>query len=86
MKLEHLPQYELMHREYLEDIRTEGYLLRHKKSGARVVVLENEDENKVFNIAFRTPPEDSKGTPHILEHSVLCGSRLFPAKDPFVDL
>ncbi len=86
MKLEHLPQYELMHREYLEDIRTEGYLLRHKKSGARVVVLENEDENKVFNIAFRTPPEDSKGTPHILEHSVLCGSRLFPAKDPFVEL
>ena len=75
MKLEHLPQYELMHREYLEDIRTEGYLLRHKKSGARVVVLENEDENKVFNIAFRTPPEDSKGTPHILEHSVLCGTR-----------
>ena len=86
MKLENLPQYELVLRERLEDIRTDGYLLRHKKSGARILVLENEDENKVFNIAFRTPPENSKGVAHILEHSVLCGSRLFPAKDPFVEL
>ena len=86
MKLENLPQYELILQERLDDIRTDGYLLRHKKSGARILVLENEDENKVFNIAFRTPPEDSTGVAHILEHSVLCGSRLFPAKDPFVEL
>ena len=65
MKLENLPQYELVLRERLEDIRTDGYLLRHKKSGARILVLENEDENKVFNIAFRTPPENSKGVAHI---------------------
>ncbi|MFR5335876.1 MAG: insulinase family protein, partial [Blautia producta] len=61
-------------------------LLKHKKSGARVMVLENDDENKVFNIAFRTPPADSTGVAHILEHSVLCGSKKFPLKDPFVEL
>ncbi|HOO28142.1 MAG TPA: insulinase family protein, partial [Lachnospiraceae bacterium] len=58
----------------------------HKKSGARVLLLSNDDENKVFSIGFRTPPYDSTGLPHILEHSVLCGSKLFPAKDPFVEL
>ncbi len=67
-------------------IHSEGYLLKHKKSGARVMVLKNEDENKVFNIAFRTPPADSTGVAHILEHSVLCGSKNFPLKDPFVEL
>ena len=50
------------------------------------MLLENDDENKVFNIAFRTPPADSTGVAHILEHSVLCGSRQFPLKDPFVEL
>ncbi len=86
MNLANIPQYELLQQERLEDIRSDGYLLRHKKSGARVLVLENDDENKVFNIAFRTPPTDSTGVAHILEHSVLCGSRLFPSKDPFVEL
>lgn len=86
MNIEKIPQYELLKRERIEDIRSEGYLLRHKKSGARVLLLENEDENKVFNIAFRTLPTDSTGVAHIMEHSVLCGSRLFPAKDPFVEL
>ena len=81
-----LSAYELIKQENIEDIHAEGYLFRHKKTGARVVVLENEDENKVFNIAFRTPPTDSTGVPHILEHSVLCGSREFPLKDPFVEL
>lgn len=81
-----LTAYELIKQENIEDIHAEGYLFRHKKTGARVVVLENEDENKVFNIAFRTPPTDSTGVPHILEHSVLCGSREFPLKDPFVEL
>lgn len=86
MNLEKLSQYELKQQERIEDIRSDGYLLRHKKSGARILVLQNEDENKVFNIAFRTTPTDSTGVAHILEHSVLCGSRLFPAKDPFVEL
>lgn len=86
MDMKKLPQYELVKQERIEDIKSDGFLLRHKKSGARIMVLSNDDENKVFNIAFRTPPEDSTGVAHILEHSVLCGSRLFPAKDPFVEL
>ena len=84
--MKELQAYKLLRQETIEDIHAEGYLLRHKKSGARIVVLENDDENKVFNIAFRTPPTDSTGVPHILEHSVLCGSREFPLKDPFVEL
>lgn len=84
--MDQLQAYELLRQETIEDIHAEGYLLRHKKTGAKVVVLENDDENKVFNIAFRTPPTDSTGVPHILEHSVLCGSREFPLKDPFVEL
>ncbi len=86
MNIEKIPQYELLMQERIEDVRSDGYLLRHKKSGARILVLQNEDENKVFNIAFRTIPKDSTGVAHIMEHSVLCGSRLFPAKDPFVEL
>ena len=79
-------EYQVLQREKIEDIQSEGWLLRHKKSGARVLLLENQDENKVFHITFRTPPEDSTGVAHILEHSVLCGSRKFPLKDPFVEL
>lgn len=86
MDLKKLPAYELVLQETIPDIQSEGYLLRHKKSGARVMVLENQDENKVFNIAFRTVPGDSTGVAHILEHSVLCGSQKFPSKDPFVEL
>lgn len=78
--------YQLVQKQTIDDIQTEGYLLRHKKSGARIMLLKNEDDNKVFNIAFRTPPADSTGVAHILEHSVLCGSREFPLKDPFVEL
>ena len=63
-----------------------GYLLKHKKSGAKLVLMEADDDNKVFSVGFRTPPEDSTGLPHILEHSVLCGSDHFPVKDPFVEL
>ena len=60
-------------------------LYRHKKSGASVLsVIAPQDENKVFGITFRTPPPDSTGIPHILEHSVLCGSRKYPVKEPFV--
>ena len=72
--------------EELNGIQAKGYLLRHKKSGARVLLIEKDDNNKVFSIGFRTPPGDSTGVPHIMEHSVLCGSKNFPAKDPFVEL
>ena len=71
---------------FAHDLRSEGYLLRHKKSGARIALLSNEDENKVFYIGFKTPPADSTGVAHILEHSVLEGSKEFPVKDPFIEL
>ena len=86
MNLEKLPQYRLIKQENLNDIHAMGYLLEHRKTHARVLALENDDENKVFNIAFRTPPTDSTGVAHIVEHTVLCGSREFPSKDPFVEL
>lgn len=86
MKHTQLSAYEVVQQQEVPDLQSFGTLLRHKKSGARVLLLENEDENKVFTIGFRTPPEDSTGLPHILEHSVLCGSKKFPAKDPFVEL
>ncbi len=78
--------YELIREERIEDIHADSLLLRHKKTGARVALLSNDDDNKVFNIAFRTPPENSTGVAHIIEHSVLCGSEKFPLKDPFVEL
>ncbi len=78
--------YEVLRTEELTDVHSQGTILRHKKTGARVMIIENEDENKVFNIVFRTPPSNSTGVAHILEHSVLCGSRDFPLKDPFVEL
>ena len=86
MKTENIPAYEIVTQENLTDIHSTGYMLRHKKTGARLILIENDDENKVFSIAFRTPPANSTGVPHILEHSVLCGSREFPLKDPFVEL
>ena len=86
MNKDRISAYEIIREENLSDIRSAGYLLRHKKTGARVMLIENDDENKVFNIAFRTPPKNSTGVAHILEHSVLCGSREFPLKDPFVEL
>lgn len=86
MNISGLTSYELIQQKNLNDLKSEGYLLRHKKTGARVLLMDNDDENKVFFIGFRTPPEDSTGLPHILEHSVLCGSKNFPLKDPFVEL
>nr|WP_318683065.1 insulinase family protein [uncultured Acetatifactor sp.] len=86
MKLEKLSGYEIIEEKKLEDISSIGYLCRHRKTGAKVVLISNEDENKVFYVGFRTPPKDSAGTAHILEHSVLCGSKEFPVKDPFVEL
>lgn len=78
--------YEVLEQRRIEDIASEGYILRHKKSGARVCVISNDDDNKVFSIGFRTPPEDETGVPHIIEHTTLCGSDKFPVKDPFVEL
>nr|WP_308000044.1 insulinase family protein [uncultured Merdimonas sp.] len=86
MNVKNIKAYEIIQQEELRGIRSRGYLLRHKKSGARVLLIENDDNNKVFSIGFRTPPADSTGVPHIMEHSVLCGSKNFPAKDPFVEL
>jgi Zn-dependent M16 (insulinase) family peptidase len=79
-------RYELLLTKEIPDLESIGMVLRHKKSGARVALLLNEDENKVFSIGFRTPPEDSTGVAHIVEHTVLCGSEQFPAKDSFVEL
>ena len=86
MSIYDLTAYEVIQEKDLADLKSQGVLLRHKKSGARVLLMENDDENKVFAIGFRTPPSDSTGVPHIMEHSVLCGSRDFPVKDPFVEL
>ncbi|MCI8482758.1 MAG: insulinase family protein [Lachnospiraceae bacterium] len=86
MNLENCKAYELLEERKLYDIKSTGFLLRHKKSGARISLISNEDENKVFYIGFRTPSLDSTGAAHILEHSVLCGSEKYPVKDPFVEL
>lgn len=70
----------------IKEINSVARIFVHEKSGARLMQIENDDDNKVFSIGFRTPPEDSTGVPHILEHSVLCGSKKFPSKEPFVEL
>ena len=72
--------------EEINEIHSIAYLFSHEQSGARLLYLKNDNNNKVFNVAFKTPPSDDCGTPHILEHSVLCGSRKYEAKDPFNEL
>ncbi|KAH9656125.1 presequence protease 2 [Citrus sinensis] len=72
--------------EFIGECKSKAVLFKHKKTGAEVMSVSNDDENKVFGIVFRTPPKDSTGIPHILEHSVLCGSRKYPLKEPFVEL
>ena len=86
MNLENCKAYEIIETTQLDDIQSVGYLLRHKKSGAKISLVSNDDDNKVFYIGFRTPSLDSTGAAHILEHSVLCGSKKYPVKDPFVEL
>lgn len=86
MNIEACKAYEIIEKREIGDLQSMSYLLRHKKTGARVALLSNEDDNKVFYIGFRTPPNDSTGVAHILEHSVLCGSKQFPVKDPFIEL
>lgn len=73
-------------RETVPELDSDAYVLRHTVSGARLLYLACDDENKAFAIGFKTPPADSTGVFHILEHSVLCGSAKFPVKEPFVDL
>lgn len=70
----------------VQEVNSDAWTFEHRKSGAKLIYLANDDDNKVFSISFRTPPSDSTGLPHILEHSVLCGSRKFPSKEPFVEL
>ncbi|XP_034682047.1 presequence protease 2, chloroplastic/mitochondrial-like [Vitis riparia] len=72
--------------QFIQECKSKAVLYKHKKTGAEVMSVSNDDENKVFGIVFRTPPKDSTGIPHILEHSVLCGSRKYPLKEPFVEL
>ena len=84
--LEELKEYTVIKSVELGDINSYGVLLRHKKTGANVVTILNSDKNKTFLIGFRTPVTNSTGVPHIMEHSVLCGSRKYPVKDPFIEL
>lgn len=84
--LKQLKPYKVLQERRIEELKSDAYLLEHQKSGAKIVLLSNQDDNKVFSIGFRTPPEDDTGVAHILEHSVLCGSKKFPAKDSFVEL
>ena len=86
MRIEDLDAYEIVEKRRIEDLNSESYLLSHKKTKARIALLSNDEENKVFSIGFRTPPKDSTGVAHIIEHTVLCGSKEFPIKDPFVEL
>ncbi|MFN2135891.1 MAG: insulinase family protein, partial [Candidatus Promineifilaceae bacterium] len=78
--------FELQRDEQIEEINTRARFWRHQKSGAQLLSLENDDENKVFGITFRTPPEDSTGVAHIMEHAVLAGSRKYRVKEPFIEL
>lgn len=86
MTIHDLAEYEILDEHRVEDVQSDGFILRHKKSGARIAILSNNDDNKVFYIGFRTPPEDETGVPHIIEHTTLCGSMKFPVKDPFIEL
>lgn len=86
MTIHDLDEYEILDEHRVEDAQSDGFILRHKKSGARIAILSNNDDNKVFYIGFKTPPEDETGVPHIIEHTTLCGSKKFPVKDPFIEL
>jgi len=78
--------FELVEERHIPEINTRARRFRHLRTGAELLSLENDDENKVFGVTFKTPPADSTGVPHIMEHSVLGGSRKYPVKEPFVEL
>lgn len=81
-----MKNYTKIKEEYIEQIQSKVTLYSHNKTKAKICTFENDDRNKVFSIAFRTAPINSTGLTHILEHSVLCGSKKYPVKDPFVEL
>lgn len=85
-KIKELQAYNVEMHKFVEELNSDAWLLRHKKTKARILLLSNSDDNKVFNIAFRTPVSNHTGVPHIIEHSVLCGSEKYPIKDPFMEL
>ena len=78
--------FKLIKSTYIPEIKSTSYEFLHEKSGAKLLFVENADDNKVFSITFRTTPTDDTGVAHIVEHSTLCGSRKFPTKEPFVEL
>ena len=80
------PSYEVVSKDIVTEYGAYCTLYKHTKTGAELLSVATDDDNKVFGITFRTPPSDSTGVPHILEHSVLCGSRKYTAKAPFVQL
>ncbi|MGK0468792.1 insulinase family protein [Clostridium sp.] len=81
---ENISGFKLESKKWIQDIQSTAMIFKHAKSGAKLIYLQNEDENKVFSINFRTPVNDNTGVNHIIEHSVLCGSKLYPVKDPFL--
>lgn len=81
-----MDKYRLIETKYIKEIDSNINIYRHIKTNARVITIKNDDDNKVFTIGFRTPPINDCGLTHILEHSVLCGSKKYPVKDPFVEL
>jgi hypothetical protein len=85
VSIEH-PAYEIINTDMVTEYGCFTTMYKHKKTGAELLSVQNDDDNKVFGITFRTPPTDSTGVPHILEHSVLCGSRKYSTKEPFVQL
>ena len=84
--MEQLQAYTILEKKEIKERNSVGYIMKHNQTGARIVLMENDDNNKVFCVGFRTPPKDSTGVAHIIEHSVLCGSDKFPVKDPFIEL
>ncbi len=86
LNMKNLPAYELVLSKKLNSLNSDGYVLKHIKTGAKICLISNDDDNKVFQIGFRTPPNEDTGVPHIVEHTVLCGSDKYPIKDPFVEL
>ena len=77
--------FDLLNREELEEIKSTAFVYRHR-SGAKLIHIKNDDENKVFSATFKTPTQNDKGIPHIIEHCLFCGSKNFPSKDPFNEL
>lgn len=78
--------YKLIQEKHIKDVNSDCVLLEHEKTGAKVFLMKNDDDNKTFGIGFKTLPKDNTGICHIIEHSVLSGSRKFQTKEPFMDM